>query len=313
MAQDRSRRQRRPDRREVLAALALTVFAAGDLSGGYPRAARAQTPERIVAAGGVVTEVLYALGLQDRLVGVDSTSQFPTEALKTKPTIGYVRALSAEGILSLRPSVVIAIPGSGPPDALALLRDAGARLEFVPDEPTRGGVVARIERIGAIVGAQEAARRLAAQASAGFAEVEGLRAALPAKRRVLFVLSLQNGRMMVGGRNSTADAIIGLAGGINAADAIEGYKPMSDEAILAAAPDVILTMRNGSSPNGTTDELFAMPAFAHTPAAARRGHVVMDGLYLLGFGPRTPAAARDLMAAIYPETAIPSLETVAAP
>jgi iron complex transport system substrate-binding protein len=309
-----SRQSRRPNRREVCAALGLSLLAAGDLlaAGVLTRPAIAQTPERIVAAGGVITEVLYALGLQDRLVGVDTTSQFPPEALKDKPNIGYVRALSAEGVLSLRPSLVIAIPGAGPPDALALLKEAGLSLARVPDDATPEGVVAKIEAIGAIAGAAEPARRLAAQAKAGFDEIATLRAALPTKRRVLFVLSLQNGRVMVGGRNSTADAIIALAGGVNVADAIEGYKPMSDEAILAAAPDVVLMMRNSSSHNTTTDELFAMPAFARTPAAGRRAHVVMDGLYLLGFGPRTPSAARDLMAAIHPETAIPPLKTAAA-
>lgn len=306
-------RKHRLDRREICAALVLTLLAAGGLAGPDRLIGRAvaQTPERIVAAGGVITEVLYLLGLQDRLVGIDSTSQFPAQALKDKPNIGYVRALSAEGILSLKPSMVLAIDGAGPPDAISLVSEAGVRLVRVSDDTSPEGVVAKIEQIGAIAEAAEPARRLAAQTKAGFDEVATLRAALPAKRRVLFVLSLQNGRALVGGRNSTGDGIIKLAGGINAADMIEGYKPMSDEAVIAAAPDVILMMNNGTNHNTTTEELFAMPAFSQTPAAARRGHILMDGLYLLGFGPRTPAAARDLMAALYPETTIPPLKTAA--
>jgi iron complex transport system substrate-binding protein len=306
-------RRNRIDRREFCAALVFTLLAAGDFIGPDRLIGRAlaQTPDRIVAAGGVITEVIYALGLQDKLVGVDTTSQFPAEALKEKANIGYVRALSAEGILSLKPSLVLAIEGAGPPDALSLLNEAGLRMVRIPDDTSPDGVVSKIQAIGAVVGAAEPARQLAARTKAGFDELAAVRTRLATKRRVLFVLSLQNGRTLVGGRNSTADAIIALAGGINVADAIEGYKPMSDESVMAAAPDVILMMRNSGSHNTTTEQLFAMPAFSQTPAAARRGHVVMDGLYLLGFGPRTPAAARDLMAALYPESAIPPLKTAA--
>lgn len=302
---------RRPSRREIGMALALTALAAQGLA--RPGALRAQTPERLVAAGGAITEIIYALGLQERLVGVDSTSLFPPEALKTKPNIGYVRALSAEGVLSLKPSLVLAIPGAGPSGALSLLNEAGVRLAVVPDDPSAEGVVAKIEAVGALLGAVEPARLLAAQAKRRFAELDALRASLPRPRRVLFLLSLANGRIMVGGRDSSAAAIIALAGGVNAGEAIAGFKPMSDEAIIAAAPDVILTMRTGSGAAVTSETLFAMPAFAQTPAAARKALLVMDGLYLLGFGPRTAEAARDLMAALYPERHVPPLQTASAP
>lgn len=307
--------QARPDRREIAAALALSLLAGAGFAA--PAAligpALAQTPDRIVAVGGVITEVLYALGLQDRIVGVDTTSQFPAEALRDKASVGYVRALSAEGVISLKPSLVIAIDGAGPPDAISLLNEAGVKLARIPEDLTAQGIATKIEAIGAVTGAVEPARRLAAQTSERFGELARLRETLKSRRRVLFVLSLQNGRIMVGGRNSTADAMIGLAGGINAAAAIEGYKPMTDEAIIEAAPDVVLMMRNSSSHNATPEEVFAMPAFSATPAAGRKALVRMDGLYLLGFGPRAPMAARDLMAAIYPDAAIPPLKTAAVP
>lgn len=304
------RRGPRPDRREFCTALALTLTAAAGLLAPDALIGRAfaQAPERIVASGGVITEVVYALGQQDKLVGVDSTSQFPAQALKDKANIGYVRALSAEGILSLKPTSVIAIEGSGPPGVVALVKEAGVRLDYVTDDTSPDGVVSKIEQIGRLVGAAEPAKALAARTRAGFDQVAKLREALPAKRRVLFVLSLQNGRTMVGGRNSTADAIIKLAGGVNVADAIEGFKPMGDEAIMAAAPDVVVMMDNGGSHQTTPEQLFALPAFSQTPAAARRSLIAMNGLYLLGFGPRTPAAARDLMAAIYPDAKIAPLD-----
>ena len=122
----------------------------------------------------------------------------------------------------------------------------------------------------------------------------------------MFVLALREGRPMVAGRATGADAIIRLAGGVNAFDAVEGYKAVSEEAVIAAAPDVILAMdRAGARIDPTA--LFATPAFAATPAARPRRFVSMDAQYLLAFGPRTPQAARDLMAALYPEQPIPSL------
>ena len=306
---------RQPNRREMTAALALSALGLGGLGlpAALPGAALAQTPDRIVVAGGVITEVIYALGQQDRIVGIDSTSQFPPEALKQKANVGYVRALSAEGVLSLKPSLIMLIDGAGPPDAVSLLTESGVKIARINDGLTPEGVTAKIAAIGAAIGAAAPAERLAAQTKARFDELATHRSSIARKKRILFLLSLQNGRALVGGRNSSADGIIALAGGINVADAIEGYKPMTDEAIAAAAPDMVLMMRNSSAHNTTPDELFAMPAFSQTPAAKDKRLVHMDGLYLLGFGPRTPMAARDLMAAIYPEAAIPPLKTAAAP
>ena len=299
------------DRREFAAALAATALAAGELLGVEPAAAA--TPQRIVAAGGTVTEVLYALGLADRVVGVDSTSLFPVEALRDKPNIGYVRSLSTEGVLSLNPTLLLAVEGAGPPDAVKLIEGAGVPIVWVPEDATAAGVLKRIRVIGEATGTAEAANRLAGTVQARFAELDTVRAKLDRKPRVLFVLSLQNGRTLVGGRNTPADGMIALAGAENAASAIEGFKPMNDEAILEAGPDFVLMMSHAAGHGSGADELFALPAFARTPAAKSKALIRMGGLYLLGFGPRTPDAARDLMAAVHPETTIPSLKTAAAP
>jgi iron complex transport system substrate-binding protein len=127
---------------------------------------------------------------------------------------------------------------------------------------------------------------------------------------VLFLLSLQSGRPIAAGRDSSADGIIALAGGLNALGSIEGFKPVSNEAVIAAAPDVVVMMSNAGV-SATSDEVFALPAFAATPAGQRRAFITMDGLYLLGFGPRAPDAARDLMNALYPALKIPALPEAA--
>ena len=196
---------------------------------------------------------------------------------------------------------MIAIDGSGPPAALKLVSDAGVPLTMIHDDPSPDGVAAKIETIGKLLGAEEKAVTLANETRARFALVEHMRPQTPKPPRVLFILSLQNGRPMVGGRGTAADAIIRLAGGANAADAIEGYKPMTDEGVIAAAPDVILKMNNGNMVGGK-DDIFALPAFSATPAAANRTLIGMDWLYLLGFGPRSPDAVRELMADLYPNS-----------
>jgi iron complex transport system substrate-binding protein len=266
-----------------------------------PAAVRAGEPaSRVIAAGGVVTEIAYALGRQDLLVGVDTTSQFPAEALKAKPDIGYVRALSAEGILSLKPDLVLAIEGAGPPDALKLVSEAKVRIVTLPEDLTETGVVRRIRLAGAALGAEQAAGLLAAGVEAGFTALARQRETIVHRKRVLFVLSLQNGRALVGGRNTSAAAMIALAGGTNAAEAVVGFKPLSDEGLIAAAPDLIVMMQRAEHA-ASADEVFALPAFQAVPAAKTRALVAMDGLFLLGFGPRTPEAAQKLMRAIYPE------------
>jgi iron complex transport system substrate-binding protein len=256
---------------------------------------------RIVSIGGAVTEILYRLGHEAEIVGVDSTSQYPAEALKTKANVGYVRALGAEGVLSLSPSLVLASEGAGPPDALRLVEQAGVHIVRVPDEPSPAGIMKRVEVVAQAMGARERGAALTQEIERGFAKLSEARAKVGQPTRALFVLSLQNGRPLVGGKGTTADAMLSLAGATNVAASLTGWKPLSDEGLIAAAPDAIVMMERG--PDGGAPDPFALPAFAATPAAAQRRLIVMDGVYLLGFGPRTPQAAHDLMAALHPDRA----------
>ncbi len=260
---------------------------------------RAHSARRIISIGGAVTEILYRLGKAEEIVGVDSTSLFPGEALRTKANVGYVRALGAEGLLSLGPTLVVASEGAGPPDVLKLVEQAGVTIIRVPDEPSPAGIVRRVETIAQAVGAAEQGAALVKEIEAGFTRLADARARVSRPAQALFVLSLQNGRPLVGGRGTTADAMLSLAGATNVASSLTGWKPLSDEGLIAAAPEAVVMMDHG--PGGAASDPFALPAFAMTPAANGKRLVVMDSLYLLGFGPRTPAAARDLMAALHPD------------
>lgn len=265
-----------------------------------PASAADERPRRIVTIGGAVTEIVYALGQQDRLVARDTTSTFPQNTL---PNIGYMRALSPEGVLSTDPDLIVAIQGSGPPETIEVLRAANVGFIVIPEAYTAEGIAVKILTVGAALDANEAAIALArkVQDDIAVAVLAAKTTSGERKLRVMFILSAQNGRILASGSGTAADSIIHLAGGINASTGFNGYKPVTDEAVALAAPDVILMMSNGGAPV-SDDELFAMPALTTTPAGQNRRVVRMGGLHLLGFGPRTGAAITDLSRALYGST-----------
>ncbi|MEM5582701.1 ABC transporter substrate-binding protein [Roseibium sp. AS2] len=278
----------------IAAALALT-FAAVFTPGRAPLADNAGPPQasRVVAVGGSVTEVIFALGEQDRLIARDTTSIFPEEA-NALPDVGYIRALSPEGVLSVDPDLVLMLEGSGPPEAVAVLKKSGVAVADVPETYTAEGIVAKVRKVGAVLGVPEKAEALAekleADLSAAQQDAEGKSSGV----RVLFVLSTKGGRILASGSDTAADGILKLAGAENAVSDFSGYKQLSDEAILSAAPDVVLMMDRTGDHGTSAEALFEHPALGQTPAGLNNRLVKMGGQYLLGFGPRTAAAIRDL-------------------
>jgi len=285
-----------PSRRQVICA----VFLAATLPLLLPSQAVAKDAERIVAIGGTITEIIYALGEGDRVVAVDTTSLYPPEATE-KPDIGYVRQISAEGVLSQKPDLIIAEAGAGPVDSVNILKASGLTFVSIPSPPETAAIPDKIRAVGEAIGRADKAEALAKTVEASIQAMDGkVAAATGPKKKVLFALSLANGRVMAAGRESSADAMIRLAGGENAVSTIVGYKPLTDEAVIAAAPDVILVMSGGAQ-HLSADQAFALPALAATPAGRDKALLTMDGLYLLGLGPRAADAARDLNAMLYPE------------
>lgn len=253
---------------------------------------------RIVSLGGSVSEVIAALGAADRIVARDSTTTWPPD-LTALPDVGYVRALSPEGILSFEPGLVLAEEGAGPPQTIEVLRAAGIPFHTIPGTPSPQGVVDKIRAVAAILDRPAEGEALAASVTSGFEQASVLSDGVANPRRVLFVLSLQGGRVMAGGTQTEAAEIIRLAGGTNAVSDFSGYKPMTDEAVLAAAPDVILMMDREGDLSVDRADVLAHPALRATPAGQTGSILRMDGMLLLGFGPRTPDAAKALHAALY--------------
>jgi iron complex transport system substrate-binding protein len=288
----------------LAAALSFATLAAA--TGGYgivQPVQAADTPldtTRLVSIGGDITEIIYALGEEKRLIARDSTSTYPEAAAKL-PDVGYMRALSPEGILAVGPSAIIAVEGAGPPEALTVLANAHVGMATVPQRFDRDGILNKIHSVGTLLGVEDKTRKLADQVAADLdaALADSAKRPEAERKRVLFILSAQGGKIMASGTNTAADGVIRLAGAVNAVGAFSGYKPLTDEAIIEAKPDVILMMDRAGEHSAAADDLFKQPALSLTPAAAKKALVRMDGLHLLGFGPRTASAVRELNAAIY--------------
>ncbi|WP_027160458.1 hemin ABC transporter substrate-binding protein [Mesorhizobium sp. WSM1293] len=254
-------------------------------------------PSKIVAIGGSITEIVYALGQEKHLVARDSTSRFPKAALEL-PDVGYMRALSPEGVLSVDPTGILALHGSGPKEAVDVLKKTSVPFIEVPEHYSHEGILEKVRIVGKALGVDAKAEVLAKELDAKLTAAEKQTASIKERKRILFVLSIQGGKILAAGSETAADGMVKLAGGVNAVEGFSGYKQMSDEAIITARPDVILMMSNAGPPV-SDDELFGNPSIASTPAGTAHKLIRIDGAYLLGFGPRTADAIHDLAVSLY--------------
>jgi len=283
--------------RNLLAA-ALLAFAVPTPAFAQP--APLPDTSRLVVVGGSLLEIVYALGEEGRLVGRDSTGLYPPEA-KALPDVGYMRALSPEGVLSVNPSALIVVEGSGPPEALDVLTKGALPFVIVPDDYSHDGILTKVRYVGAALGVGQRAEQLAQQLDEQLTIAQHLTSSIAdsERRRVLFIISAADGRIRAAGSGTAADGIIGLAGGINPLHDMHGYQTLTDEALLAASPDLILTMNNGGPGGDLLDQIKANPILAQS-SAIRDGRLLsIDAAFLLGFGPRTPDAIRELASALY--------------
>lgn len=257
--------------------------------------------ERIVTLGFDVTELVFALGAGDQVVGVDASSLYPAEATRL-PKVGYYRKIGAEGVLSLRPSLVVASAMAGPEAALDQLRAAGVRIVSVNEVSDLGSARERITTLAKALDRAEAGKALLAkldeELGAAAALREKVKAASP---RVLFLFSPTPAVLNVGGKETVASQVIALAGGALAVDSFEGYRPISTEALVAAKPDVLLVTERTLASLGGAEKVWEVPGIGLTPAAKGRKLVVLDDALLLGMGPRVgeavSALARELIEA----------------
>lgn len=303
---------RKPSRRDALRLFSLPLACGVCVSSALlAPAAWAQTTApgklpRIVSVSGATTEIVFALGAEKQLVGTDTTSLYPLAAQQTAK-VGYMRQLSAEGLLSLRPDAVIGTTEAGPSVVMDQIRSAGVRVELVEADHSWAEVQRKVAAVGRATSRRAEAAALQARLDAQWAIVLADVAKNVTKRagqnlkkpKAIFILS-HTASPQVSGDKTAAHAMLGYAGLDNAlagpgvAGSFSGYRAMTAEALVVAAPDVIVTTTQGIEASGGIDKFWSRAGLELTPAYKRRSLVVLDALYLIGFGPRLPQAVSDL-------------------
>ncbi len=259
--------------------------------------------ERMVSLNGDITEIIFALGLGEHIVGVDSSATYPPDRVDDIANIGYQRRLNAEGILSLTPTLVIGNDHAGPPDVLEQVRAAGVPVALVTSSPTLESAAHKIAFVAQALGVPERGTALLKRLDADLAAAQALlEQATEPPPRVLFLYLRGSDVQLVAGSATAADAMITAAGGINvgAEVGLTDFEPISAETMVAAQPEVLLVLENGLKSVGGIDDLLTMQGLANTPAAQERRVIAMDDLSLLGMGPRTGQSLYDLIAALHP-------------
>jgi heme transport system substrate-binding protein len=252
-----------------------------------------ETPQRIITIGGALTEIIYQLDSGDRLVGNDTTSYYPSEA-ESLPKVGYQRALSVEGILSLKPDLVIYTDEAGPKSVMKQLKAAGVNLLEIKSGRSIEDIIDSIKIIASAIDKNDKADQLVTSLLEKKNNLEKIVSKQTRKQKIMFILQHGNGAPMVAGTKTAADSIIKLSGAINVVTGYEGYKPITPEAVITQSPDIILITEQGLQQAGGKDNLINNNALALTPAGKKRNIISMDSLLLLGFGPRTIDAANIL-------------------
>lgn len=265
---------------------------------GFSYNAQAQeSAQRIVTLGPDITEIVYALGASDKIVALDRSSKYPADTA-TKTNVGYRRALSAEGVLALHPDLIIASEDIGPPEVVDVLNQSGVPVLYIPANNSREGLITKISLIAERLQLQLKGEALTAQVVADFdaAMVYVRNVSEGRGKKVVFFHGLT--KLSGAGRDTAADAFIRHAGGVNPLSVYKGYKAVSEEWLLEAEPDVVLMLSDGAG-GPKPEDVFSVKALQTTPAAKSKALIVLDGPYMLGFGPRTAQAVRILADALY--------------
>ena len=245
--------------------------------------------EKLVSIGGDVTEIVYALGAGNELVARDSTSLRP-KAVLALPDVGYMRQLNTEGILSLHPSMVLSSELAEPSLVLQQLSQNGVKVVRVPGTPSITTVPEKIEVIAGALNRQAEGEKLIATYRSQLSTIR--HDALPVK--MLFVMSHGGMSSMAAGQNTAADAMITSVGAKNAMQGFSRYRPLSQEGVIASAPDILLLTADGVKTLGGLDQVWKLPGVAMTPAGKNKRVLVLDDMSLLGFGLQTPAVMAQL-------------------
>lgn len=267
--------------------------------------------ERIVTIDGSLTEIVFALGKGEEVVARDITSTYPSEALKL-PSVGYMRNLSAEGILSLKPTHVLVTADAKPQKVLTQLKEAGVKVTIIKNEYSLAGVLNKVEEVSAALGVSSQGKLLSKEISHSVNEAlvrtehyQKMRLS-GQKPRAIFVLNMRQGNMMVAGDGSRANKLMQMIGVDNpVATKIKGYKPLTPEAAIQYNPEFVITMQHNIKSSGGIEKMKSSQILQMTDAGKKGRIVVLDNGDL-SFGPRLGKALNYLADSIYKEKYVAS-------
>ena len=274
-----------------------------------PGAHASELPQRWVSAGGALSEWVTALGGEAKLVGVDTTTQHPA-SLKALPSIGYQRQLSAEGILSLRPQILVGTEEMGPPPVLAQILSDGVQVDMFSAQPDLPTLKGNLAHLGKLLGSEDQANALFAVYEQALAQQKNWVAKAQATQKapgVLLLLGHAGGKPLIAGKDTAADWMLQQAGGRNLATHV-GYKPFSVESLAGLSPEVLVFADRALTGDAARAALFKEnPILASTPAAKSRRVFELDPTLLVGgLGPRLPQSLEKLSAGFYPSQPKPA-------
>lgn len=276
--------------------LGLAVFTGCQQQGKESSAADERLDSvKIVSLNGPVTEVLAAIGLERNIVGTDITSNYP-ESVKAKPKLGHIKSINAEGVMALRPNLIIGLAKEVSPALQAQFKNTGVSLLLVDQEHSIVGAKKMIKTLADSLHREKAGDSLLKILDEQLAVKPASSAIKP---KVLFIYARGTGTMMVGGTGTQVAKMIELAGGQNAVTAFADYKPLTAEALVKANPDVILLFSTGLESLGGAQGLSKVQGVKQTKAGQNQKIVSMDGELLTSFGPRLGLAIQELAKKIH--------------
>ncbi|MYQ52910.1 MULTISPECIES: heme/hemin ABC transporter substrate-binding protein [unclassified Streptomyces] len=261
--------------------------------------------DRIVPLTGSLSEIVFTLGFGKEVVARDITATF--EQAAKLPVVTRAHDVSAESVLSLRPTVVLADTTTGPTEAVGQIRDAGIPLVVVEPAKELADVGRRIDAVAAALGVTSSGDELKARTES---RIDAVRETIPAREdgdapRVAFLYLRGSASVyLLGGRESGASSLLEAAGAVDAGKASglkKDFTAITAEALAKAAPDAILVMSKGLDSVGGVDGLVKIPGIAETPAGMDRRVVSIDDGVLLNYGPRTDRVLAELVEQLYPE------------
>ena len=244
---------------------------------------------RVVSAGGTVTEIIFALGAQQTLVGVDQSSLYPEKASKL-PMVGYYRSLSAEGVLSLQPTDLVTIEGAGRPESLALIEQAGVTVHIFDKPENIEQLTQLVTDIGDVVGKQQEAQALSHSITADFQQLINENTRIHDDNKMsltaLTAISITDRGVVVAGVETVPHFIFDSLNIDNIGKSHQGYKPMNIEALSAKQPDFIVVPEHVAKELGGKESICRLPSIRLLDAAKQCHVLVMDSLLSLALTPR---------------------------